>query len=92
MIVSEAGRFVVSVPMVMDNARGLLEAGRQFLQPGNHVFDFSRVTEADSSAIAVMLGWLRLAAQSRSTVFFWLKPGQGWLAGETGHRSGKAVG
>ncbi len=70
MIVSEAGRFVVSVPMVMDNARGLLEAGRQFLQPGNHVFDFSRVTEADSSAIAVMLGWLRVAAQSRSTVFF----------------------
>jgi phospholipid transport system transporter-binding protein len=70
MIASEAGRLVISAPMVMDNARGLLEAGCQLLQPGVQVFDFSQVTEADSSAIAVMLGWLRAAAQSRSTLTF----------------------
>jgi phospholipid transport system transporter-binding protein len=70
MIEREAGRLVVKVPLVMANARGLLEAGRSFLQPGEQVFDFSEVTEADSSALAVMLGWLRAAEFSRSTVKF----------------------
>jgi phospholipid transport system transporter-binding protein len=54
----------------MANARGLLEAGRAALQPGEQVFDFSEVTEADSSAIAVMLGWLRAAEMLRSDVKF----------------------
>jgi phospholipid transport system transporter-binding protein len=40
------------------------------LQPGEQVFDFSEVTEADSSAIAVMLGWLRAAEMLRSDVKF----------------------
>lgn len=70
MIEREAGRLVVKAPLVMTNARGLLEAGRSALQPGEQVFDFSEVTEADSSAIAVMLGWLRAASLSRSTVKF----------------------
>ncbi|MBU3696466.1 lipid asymmetry maintenance protein MlaB [Dechloromonas sp.] len=70
MIVSEAGRLVITVPMVMDNARGLLDAGRRLLQPGEQVFDFSRIAVADSSAVAVMLGWLRAADQSRSTLTF----------------------
>ena len=47
MIVNEAGRLVITVPMVMDNARGLLDAGRQLVQPGVQVFDFSRVAVAD---------------------------------------------
>jgi len=70
MIEREGGRLVVKVPLLMANARGLLEAGRSVLQPGEQVFDFSAVTEADSSAIAVMLGWLRAAEQARSTVRF----------------------
>ncbi|PKO38813.1 MAG: hypothetical protein CVU31_18230 [Betaproteobacteria bacterium HGW-Betaproteobacteria-4] len=70
MIERETGRLVVKVPLVMANARGLLEAGRSALQPGEQVFDFSEVTEADSSALAVMLGWLRAATLSRSTVKF----------------------
>ncbi|PKO37276.1 MAG: hypothetical protein CVU33_14080 [Betaproteobacteria bacterium HGW-Betaproteobacteria-6] len=70
MIERETGRLVVKVPLVMANARGLLEAGRSALQPGEQVFDFSEVTEADSSALAVMLGWLRAAELSRSTVKF----------------------
>jgi phospholipid transport system transporter-binding protein len=70
MIEREMGRLVIKVPLVMANARGLLEAGRSALQPGEQVFDFSEVTEADSSALAVMLGWLRAAALSRSTVKF----------------------
>ncbi len=70
MIEREAGRLVVKVPLVMANARGLLDAGRAALQPGEQVFDFSQVTEADSSAVAVMLGWLRAADGGRSTVKF----------------------
>ena len=70
MIVNEAGRLVVTVPMVIDNARALLDAGRASLQPGALVFDLSRVGAADSSAVAVMLGWLRAASQSRSTLTF----------------------
>ena len=70
MIVREAGRLVVKVPLVMANARGLLDAGRAALQAGEQLIDFSEVTEADSSAIAVMLGWLRGAAASQSSLKF----------------------
>ncbi|QRM20601.1 STAS domain-containing protein [Dechloromonas sp. TW-R-39-2] len=70
MIERQAGRLVVKVPLVMANARGLLEAGRSALQAGEDVFDFAEVREADSSALAVMLGWLRAAELSRSTVRF----------------------
>ena len=70
MIEREGPRLIVKVPLVMANARALLEAGRLALQPGEQVFDFSVVTEADSSALAVMLGWLRAGPLSRSTVKF----------------------
>ena len=70
MIEREAQRLVVKVPMVMANARGLLDAGRSALQPGEQIFDLKQVGDADSSAIAVMLGWLRVASRSRSTVKF----------------------
>lgn len=70
MIERKAGRLLVKAPLTMANARGLLEAGRSALQAGEQVFDFSEVTEADSSALAVMLGWLRAASQAQSTVKF----------------------
>lgn len=64
------GRLVVTVPMTMDNASGLLEAGRAALRAGDQVFDLGGVTVADSSAVAVMLDWLRAAELFRSTVKF----------------------
>ena len=70
MIDIEEGRLIVKASMTIVNARGLLEAGRSALQSGQQVFDFSRVESADSSALAVMLGWLRSAEMSRSTVKF----------------------
>ena len=70
MIERQAGRLVVTAPLTLANARGLLEAGRAALQPGEQVFDFSQVGEAVSSAVAVMLGWLRAADATRSTVRF----------------------
>lgn len=70
MIEREAGRLIVKVPLVMANARGLLEAGRSALQAGEQIFDFSEVVQADSSALAVMLGWLRAASLAKATVKF----------------------
>ena len=70
MIIREAGRLIVTAPLVMDNARSLLEAGRAALLVGEQVIDLGQVGEADSSALAVMLGWMRAASLSRSTVKF----------------------
>lgn len=70
MIVREGERLLVKVPLLMANASGLLEAGCSALKPGEQIFDFSAVGEADSSALAVMLGWLRAGAASGAVVKF----------------------
>ena len=70
MIVREADRLIVTAPLIMDNARRLLEAGRDALLAGEQVIDLGQVVEADSSALAVMLGWMRAASLLRSTVKF----------------------
>lgn len=70
MIERSAGRLLVTAPLTMDNSRRLLEAGCAALQPGEQVFDFAGVSEADSSAIVVMLGWLRAAVAARADVRF----------------------
>lgn len=70
MIDADGGRLIVKVPLIIANARALLEAGRSALQPGEQVFDFSEVTEADSSALAVMLGWLRAAEAAQASIRF----------------------
>ena len=61
MIERRAGHLCVTTPMVMANARNLLAEGRAALQEKQETFDFEAVPEADSSALAVMLGWLRSA-------------------------------
>lgn len=70
MIERSGGRLLVSAPLTMDNSRRLLEAGCAALQPGEQIFDFAGVSEADSSAIVVMLGWLRAAGKAGATVSF----------------------
>lgn len=70
MIERRDGRLLVTAPMTMDHSRRLLAAGSAVLQPGEQVFDFAGVGEADSSALVVMLGWLRAAATARATVRF----------------------
>lgn len=70
MIARDGAYLRVQVPMVLDNARALLAQGVAELQAEPVVFDLAAVTEADSSALAVMLGWLRAAGTLRSTVTF----------------------
>lgn len=60
MLRCEADCLLVQVPMVMANARGLLEAGRGFFDGSDRVVDLSGVQQADSSGLAVLLEWLRL--------------------------------
>lgn len=66
---------MVKAPMTMSGARELLSAGTAALRPGTNVFDFSAVREADSAAVAVMLGWLRAAGEQGATVEFQHVPG-----------------
>lgn len=70
MIERQDGRLQVTAPLIMANARGLLDAGRSALLAGEVIFDFSRVEEADSSAVAVMLGWLRAADAAGARIKF----------------------
>lgn len=70
MIERSGGRLLVSAPLTMENSRRLLAAGCSALQPGEQVFDFAAVSEADSSAIVIMLGWLRAAEKARASVRF----------------------
>lgn len=70
MIEREADRLRVTAPMVMANARGLLEAGRSALGAAGGTVDLGAVSEADSSALAVMLGWMRTAQASGVRIAF----------------------
>jgi len=70
MIERDADRLFVTAPLLMANARALLDAGRAAFAPGEQIVDFSRVGEADSSALAVMFGWLRSAQAARASIRF----------------------
>ncbi len=62
----------VTSPMLIANARALLETGRGFLRAagaaGKVVFDLSAVSGTDSSALSVVFGWLRTACDSGVTM------------------------
>lgn len=67
MIEHADGSLRVTAPMVIVNARSLLEAGRHCLRSGHLnelvVLDLVAVAEVDSSALSVVLAWLRTAAE-----------------------------
>lgn len=50
---------VVRTPLTMTRARVVVEAGLPLLRGGEMVVDLEGVSEADSSAIAVLLAWQR---------------------------------
>ena len=77
MIKREAGRFVIEGPNTFATVRALLEAGRREMAAcdGEVRVDLSRVTEADSTAVSLLLHWLR-DARRRGTAFAVLNPPQ----------------
>ena len=65
MIVRDGSRLRVQGAINMGNVKSLLEAGLQQLNPELKEIDFSGLNEVDSSAISMVLEWLRVS-QSRN--------------------------
>src|SRR4051794_32008878 len=55
------GRFYVRGPVTLASVQTLLDQGKQTFASGDLRIDLSGVTEADSSAVALMLDWAREA-------------------------------
>lgn len=58
------GRLAVSGRMTLDSARALLEAGAARMAEQDWVVDLAGVEAVDSSALAVLFGWMREAARA----------------------------
>ncbi|MGH8753738.1 MAG: STAS domain-containing protein [Burkholderiales bacterium] len=65
MIVRDGNRLRVRGAVTMGNVKSLLDAGLQQLNPELKEIDFSGLEEVDSSAISMVLEWLRVS-QSRN--------------------------
>ncbi len=67
MIERQDGTLRVTAPMIIANARALLEAGRRSLTSSSPpagtamLLDLAAVNDVDSSALSVVLAWLRTA-------------------------------
>lgn len=70
MIERSADHLRVTVPMVMANANGLLAAGRALFAEPIERIDLADVAEADSSSLAVMIAWLRMAREGGRQLAF----------------------
>jgi phospholipid transport system transporter-binding protein len=66
----EDGRIVLSGPVTLANVAQVLEEGRRHLAEGAATVDLAEVSELDSSALALLLAWLREAkAAGRALAF-----------------------
>lgn len=69
MIRVEADRIEVSGPMLMADASRMLAEGEMAMASLSLAcFDLTAVTEMDSSALAVIFGWMRAAQASAKSV------------------------
>ena len=72
-MIEQAGdRLCVTAPMVIANARALLEAGQRVFrtldcrqQPGELLLDLAGVTDVDSSSLSTFFAWQRKASERR---------------------------
>jgi len=66
----EDGRIVLSGPVTLANVAQVLEEGRRHLAEGAATVDLAEVSDLDSSALALLLAWLREAkAAGRALAF-----------------------
>jgi phospholipid transport system transporter-binding protein len=66
----EDSRIVLSGPLTLANVAAVLEEGRRHLAEGAAVVDLAGVSELDSSALALLLAWLREAKAGGRTLAF----------------------
>lgn len=65
MIRVEGERMVVSGPLTLEGAAAALRQGNQAIAAGARTVDLAGVAELDSSALALLLAWLREARRHR---------------------------
>lgn len=76
MIAREGDRVVVSGPVTLAGVAALLEQGREQILNGARIVDLAGVTELDSSALAMLIAWLRDArSRDRELAFTGLPEG-----------------
>lgn len=76
MIVRDGDRMVVSGAVTLAGVAALLEQGRGQIYDGVRTVDLRGVTELDSSALAMLLAWLREArSRNRELAFSGLPDG-----------------
>lgn len=68
MIEVSGNRLRVAGPMVIDAASVLKRDGDQAVAGGAAIIDLAGVTDADSSAVAVLLSWVRVARERRTAI------------------------
>ena len=68
MIIEQNGVLAVSGPMTVDTATVLAREGESFVAAQDRTFDLAAVEQVDSSAVAVVLGWIRHAQAAGYTV------------------------
>lgn len=62
------GHLHVSGALNMDTVPALYAQGMQYLDQDGLVLDFAQVETADSSAVSLLLGWIRVAKQNKREV------------------------
>jgi phospholipid transport system transporter-binding protein len=70
MIEASQGRWRVAGPVTLRNAMALRAEGLRLLEGGDAVVDLSGVTDADSSALSLLLEWCRAAAATGRSIRF----------------------
>jgi phospholipid transport system transporter-binding protein len=66
----EEGRIVLSGPLTLANVAQVLEEGRRHLAEGAATVDLAEVSELDSSALALLLAWMREAKAAGRAIGF----------------------
>lgn len=76
MIRREGNRMVIAGPATLATVAALLQEGREQIEAGVSTVDLGEVSELDSSALAMLLAWLREArARGRELAFVRLPEG-----------------
>ncbi len=70
MIRKQGDRYLIEGPVTLAGVSALLAEGSRSFEGNPVVVDFSGVTEADSSAISLILEWTRRVHGSNRQIFF----------------------
>lgn len=70
MIVHDGDKLVLSGPLTLDTVKAIYGQGLQAADDGSLEVDMSKVEAVDSSAVSLMLNWLREAQRNSVNLYF----------------------